>query len=251
MYVARCWNAIRDTRQSRPVLPCWTLLVNWAVCNDLPLSSSTRQSYLFATDSGRGLLQLVDILNTLFNILSGQLTFITETFELLTKAMRSWLVICEYRYATARSREKIKVLNLNCCCTISVVLMKCVGYVVWTLTTYNDSLAQIRNTTAEIRNFFLKGGCFYWRTRRHRQLSQHKPGPTYSNVVDAAIDATNLVCHHATPPSPSQLETFPFPQIIPTTDFPAHYWLTEHVDFGFISVFRSHFFSFFWFRALD
>jgi len=140
--------------------------------------------------------------------------------------------------------KKIKVLNLNCCCTISVVLMKCVGYVVWTLT-YNDSLAQIRNTTAEIRNFFLQGGCFYWRTRRRRQSSQHKPGQTYSNVVDAAIDATNLVCHHATPPSPSQLETFPFPQILPTTDFPAHYWLTEHVDFGFILVFRSHFFRFF------
>jgi len=28
------------------------------------------------------LLQLADILNTLFNILSGQLTFVTETFKL-------------------------------------------------------------------------------------------------------------------------------------------------------------------------
>jgi len=58
-----------------------------AIWNNLLWSSSTEQSYNFAADFGRGFLQLVDILNTVFNIdlLSGQLTFFTETFELLTK----------------------------------------------------------------------------------------------------------------------------------------------------------------------
>jgi len=121
MYVARCWNAIRDTRQSRPVLPSWTLLVNWAVCNDLPLSSSTRQSYLFATDSGRGLLQLVDILNTLFNILSGQLTFITETFELLTKSYAKlisylWIPVCNCTFTVKNKSFKFKLLLYNISC---------------------------------------------------------------------------------------------------------------------------------------
>ena len=45
-------------------------------------SSSIMQPYHFAADSDHVLLQLVDILRTLFNILSGQLTFITETFDL-------------------------------------------------------------------------------------------------------------------------------------------------------------------------
>ena len=40
------------------------------------------QSYHFGADFDRMLLQLVDIMNTLFNILTGQLTFITETFKL-------------------------------------------------------------------------------------------------------------------------------------------------------------------------
>lgn len=45
-------------------------------------SSLTRQWYHFAADFHHLLLQLVDILDTLFNTLSGQLTLITEMFEL-------------------------------------------------------------------------------------------------------------------------------------------------------------------------
>ena len=45
-------------------------------------SSCIRQSYHFGADFDRMLLQLMDIMNTLFNILTGQLTFITETFKL-------------------------------------------------------------------------------------------------------------------------------------------------------------------------
>jgi len=61
------------------------LLTIW---NDLPWSSSTRQSYNFTADFNHRLLQLVDILNALFNtgILSGHPTFITEAFELLMKS---------------------------------------------------------------------------------------------------------------------------------------------------------------------
>jgi len=45
-------------------------------------SSWMRQSYHAGADFNRMLLQLVDILSTLFNMLTGQLTFITETFKL-------------------------------------------------------------------------------------------------------------------------------------------------------------------------
>jgi len=44
-----------------------------------------KQSYHFAADIDRMLLQLVDILNTL-NVAIGQLKFITETFEPLVKS---------------------------------------------------------------------------------------------------------------------------------------------------------------------
>jgi len=59
------------------------LLMIW---NNLPCSPSTGQSYNFAADFDRGLLQLANIFNTLFNILSGLLTFIIKTFELLMKS---------------------------------------------------------------------------------------------------------------------------------------------------------------------
>ena len=45
-------------------------------------SSWIRQSYHFRADFSRVLLQLVDILNTLFNMPAGQLTFIAATFKL-------------------------------------------------------------------------------------------------------------------------------------------------------------------------
>ena len=61
---ARCWNVIRDTRQSRPTLPSWRLLC-WRyemICHS---SSLIRQSYHFARDFDHVLLhQLVDILNS-------------------------------------------------------------------------------------------------------------------------------------------------------------------------------------------
>jgi len=52
------------------------------VCCEHGFSSSMRQWYHFPADFHRPLLQLVDILNTLFNILSVQLTIITATVEL-------------------------------------------------------------------------------------------------------------------------------------------------------------------------
>ena len=70
-YQARCWKCQR-----------WLMLPSWRLfCWRYTWSSSTGQLYNFVADLDHVLRQLVDILNALFNIslLSGQLTFATET----------------------------------------------------------------------------------------------------------------------------------------------------------------------------
>jgi len=92
MCAAGCWDAIRNTRQNRSTLPSWTLRCYryGMICHR---SSLIRQSCHFERDFDRLLLQLVYILNTQ----KGQLTFITETFELLTKKLcEVWFVITQY-----------------------------------------------------------------------------------------------------------------------------------------------------------
>ena len=62
--------------------------------------SLIRQLYHFATDFDRVLLQLVgtDIENSLFKyrVSYRHLTFMTETFELMMKSCKNWLVIHAY-----------------------------------------------------------------------------------------------------------------------------------------------------------
>jgi len=70
-----------------------------------------KQSYHFPTDFYRVLLQLVDILNTLFKypLSCQQLTFILETFELLVKSyMQFSLLFVNILRVTACLLEKIK-----------------------------------------------------------------------------------------------------------------------------------------------
>jgi len=90
-YQARCWKCQR-----------WLMLPSWRLfCWRYTWSSSTGQLYNFVADFDHALRQLVDILNALLNIslLSGQLTFATETFELLTESCAesthySWIPVC-------------------------------------------------------------------------------------------------------------------------------------------------------------
>jgi len=66
MYVVQCWNAIRDTRQSWPTLPSWKTVLLMISNNLLHEFIDIKALYHFATDFGCVLLQLVDIVITLF-----------------------------------------------------------------------------------------------------------------------------------------------------------------------------------------
>jgi len=94
-----CWDTIRNTRQNRPPLPSWRLCLAIDMeCYATGVHCSLiRQSCHFERDFDRVLLQLLDIFNT-FSIPRGQLTFVSKTFELLTKRLcKVWFDITEYR----------------------------------------------------------------------------------------------------------------------------------------------------------
>jgi len=68
--------------------------------------------------------------------LSWQLTFITETFVLLTKKLcKVWFVISEYLRRDCVFTWKSELWSLNCriCWTTSVILITFAGYVAWIL----------------------------------------------------------------------------------------------------------------------
>ena len=57
-----------------------------SICNDLPQELTDKATIIFERDFDSVLLQLADTLNTQFKYpCRGQLTFITETFEVLMK----------------------------------------------------------------------------------------------------------------------------------------------------------------------
>jgi len=70
MLGARCWNAIRNTRQNCPTLPSWRLpcYQYGMICHR---SSLIRQSHQFEPDYNRVLLLVVDILNIQFKYGEG------------------------------------------------------------------------------------------------------------------------------------------------------------------------------------
>jgi len=133
MYGVQCWNAIKDTHLSWPTFPSWktVLLIMDLLHNFIDIK---------ATDFNHVLLQLVEILNTLFTnywVSYRQLTFITERFELLVKSYAKFdLLFVNILCITARSLEKMNFLRLKwyISWTISVVSIKFAWYVAWILT---------------------------------------------------------------------------------------------------------------------
>ena len=138
-------------------VPCPWLLMMW---NNLPPELLIlRQSCCFATDFDHILLQLVNILNTLFKywVSYRQLTFITEMFESLVKNCKVCFVIREYSVHNCMFTWKLTsvfMLSVFICWSKPVVSIKFAGYV-WTFA------FRFWNFGSNLRiNFW--GIVFYW-----------------------------------------------------------------------------------------
>jgi len=97
--------------------------------------------------------------------LSWQQTFITETFELLTKKLcKVWFVISEYSVRDCMFTWKSEFKSLNCCIywTTSVILIKFAGNVAWILTCKRCKLGEKICYNSRDIEFFL-GVYFFWR----------------------------------------------------------------------------------------
>jgi len=167
---ARCWNPIRDTRQSRPTLPSWRLLC-WRyemICNR---SSLIRQSYHFARDFDHVLLQLVDTLNTLFKHRAGSWHSSLKRLNCWRKVVQRLIRVREYSARDCMFTWKSELWSLNCCIfwTISAALMKFAGYVVWILLHKLRMFGSNSYCYCWYTKVFL-GDCFYWRTLYNRML---------------------------------------------------------------------------------
>ena len=103
-----------------------------------------KQSYHFATNFDRVLLQLVEILNILFTYWVGSWHSSLKRLNSWQTAVRLICYLWIFSMCNCMFTWKDKLYNLKCCrpiCwTISVVSMKFAGYVAWILTYEVESL---------------------------------------------------------------------------------------------------------------